>query len=91
MQFSENILLKLWADSMEEWIKIALAWREQHGYVGKGGIVVLWDGEVQSWCNELRDPGHWQPGCIAINEQGCCWKATLGDTEAGALLWLECS
>ena len=70
-------------------IKLAQAWREQNGYVGKGGIVVLWDGEVQSWCNELRDPSHWQPGCVAVNEQGLCWKAMLGDPKSGALIWLE--
>jgi hypothetical protein len=26
-------------------------------------------GQVQSWVNELRNPEHWQPGCVAIEEQ----------------------
>ena len=68
---------------------IAQTWRKQNGYVGKGGFVVLWDGEVQSWCNELRDPGHWQPGCIAVNEKGGCWRSIFGNEETGALMWLE--
>lgn len=48
----------------------ARRWREQWSYVGRGGVVVLFGGEVQGWVNTLRDPGHWRPGCIAVDEKG---------------------
>ena len=66
----------------------ALRWRQKWGYVGRGGIVVLKDGEVQSWVNELRNAEHWQPGCIAIDEDGKGWTAIAGNDQGGALLWL---
>lgn len=53
-------------------------WGEQWGYIGRGGVIVLFDGEVQSWVNQLRNPEHWQLGCIAFDEEGksvmalCC-------------------
>lgn len=30
-------------------IDIARDWRQANGYVGRGGVVVLFKGEVQSW------------------------------------------
>jgi len=66
----------------------ARRWREQWGYVGRRGVVVLLDGEVQSWVNELRNPEHWQPGCIALDEDGKGWTAIAGNTQDGSLMWL---
>lgn len=66
----------------------ARRWREQWGYVGRGGIVVVSGGEIQSWVNELRNPEHWQPGCIAVDESGNTWTAFAGSEQAGALMWL---
>lgn len=63
-------------------------WRERRGYVGKGGVVVVFEGDVQSWVNELRNPDDWQPGCVAIDEQGKSWTAIGGDPYVGALMWL---
>jgi len=67
---------------------VARRWREQWGYVGRGGVVVLLDGEVQSWVNELRNPEHWQPGCIAVDEDGKTWTTIAGNELDGALMWL---
>lgn len=66
----------------------ARRWRQQWGYVGRGGVVVVADGEVQSWVNELRDPQHWKPGCVAIAEDGRTWTTIAGDEQDGALMWL---
>ncbi|KIG11204.1 hypothetical protein BurMR1_1864 [Burkholderia sp. MR1] len=40
----------------------ARRYREQEGLVGKGGVVVFFQGEVQGWVNQLRNPDHWQAG-----------------------------
>jgi hypothetical protein len=69
-------------------IGIANRWREEQGYAGRGGVVVLFNGEVQSWVNKLRNPNHWQPGCVAVDEEGHTWTAIAGDEGAGALMWL---
>lgn len=66
----------------------ARRWREQWGYIGRGGVVVVLDGEVQSWVNKLRNPEHWQPGCVALDEDGKGWTTVAGNALGGALLWL---
>ena len=48
----------------------AKRWREQWGYVGRGGVVVLFEGKVQGWVDELRNAEHWQPACVAVDEKG---------------------
>lgn len=58
--------------------EIARSWRQQHGYIGRGGVVVIYAGEVQSWVNTLRDPDHWQAGCVAVDEHGQRWEAVGG-------------
>ncbi len=68
--------------------EIARQWREAKGYAGRGGVIVLYQGEVQSWVNELRNPEHWQPGCVAVDEQGHTWTTIAGNTADGALMWL---
>jgi hypothetical protein len=67
----------------------ALRWRQQRGgYIGRGGVVVLFAGEVQSWVNELRNPENWQPGCVAVGENGKSWTTVAGAASTGALMWL---
>lgn len=68
-------------------IEIAQRWRRQHGYLTKGGVVVISDGVVQGWVNELRDPQHWQPGCIAVDAQGVEFVAQGGNARDGAQRW----
>lgn len=66
---------------------IAAAWRTEKGYTGRGGVIVIFDGVVNSWVNELRDPNHWAPGCIAVDESGNQWIAKGGDRQRGADRW----
>lgn len=69
-------------------IETARTWRLEHGYVGRGGVIVVYNGEVQSSVNVLRNPEHWVPGCVAVAEDGRSWT-TLGGTEQhAALMWL---
>ncbi|MGF6575087.1 hypothetical protein ABH945_007216 [Paraburkholderia sp. GAS333] len=57
----------------------ARRYRGQESLVGKGGgVVVFFQGEVQGWVNQLRNPEHWQPGCIAVDEQGRTWTTIAG-------------
>lgn len=69
-------------------IEVARRWREQWGYVGRGGVVVIFEGEAQGWVNQLRNPDRWQPGCVAIDERGRSWTTFAGNERDGALMWL---
>jgi hypothetical protein len=69
-------------------IDVARRWREENGYNARGGVIVLFDGKVQSWVNELRNPEHWQPGCVAVDEEGRTWTAIAGNESDGSLMWL---
>jgi hypothetical protein len=70
-------------------IDAARCWREQNQYVGRGGVVVLYEGKVQGWVNMLRNPGNWRPGCIAVDEDGQCWTARASNDRDGALIWIS--
>lgn len=52
------------------------------------GVVVFYNGEVQGWCNELRNPESWRPGCIAVSEDRQ-YVAFGGDDYNAALQWQE--
>ncbi|MFZ6774552.1 hypothetical protein ACO0LB_17755 [Undibacterium sp. SXout7W] len=67
---------------------LARIWREQNGYTGRAGVIVLFQGNVQGWVNTLRNPEHWQPGCIAVNEEGPSWTTMAGSERNGALMWM---
>ena len=67
--------------------KLVQKWRQKHGYTDKGGVVVVFDGIVQGWVNELRDPQHWQPGCIAVDDRGAEYVADGGNSRDGAKTW----
>ena len=49
-------------------IEIAAKWRRENDYVGKEGVLIIYNGEVQSWVNVLRNPEHWVSGCYAISK-----------------------
>ena len=49
--------------------------------------MVVFDGRAASWMNELRDPQHWEPGCIGMDEAGNT-SATGGDPQNGATRWM---
>jgi hypothetical protein len=69
-------------------ITLARQWREENGYIGRGGVVVVFDGVVNSWVNALRNPKHWKPGSIAVDEAGCSWTTIVGSEQDGSLMWL---
>jgi hypothetical protein len=69
-------------------IEAAKRWRERFGYAGRGGVVVVFDGEGQGWVNELRNPDHWRPGCVAVDEAGRTWIAVAGNERNGAAMWM---
>ncbi|MGZ4823090.1 MAG: hypothetical protein ACXVZT_00645 [Terriglobales bacterium] len=69
-------------------IEMAGRWREEFGYIGRAGVIVVFEGKVQSWVNELRNPEHWQPGCVAVDEAGRTWTAVGGDAKDGASAWM---
>lgn len=52
-----------------------------------GGVVIVYEGVVCGWVDQLRDPGHWTPGSIAIDQQGNCWEAQGGTDSDGAERW----
>lgn len=54
-----------------------------------GGVVIFWQGKVQGWVNQLRDPDQWAPGCIAIDEHGDKFIAVGGNEADGAEEWKE--
>jgi hypothetical protein len=59
-------------------IDVARRWREENGYCGRRRVIVLFERNVQSWVDALRNPEHWQPGCITIDETGQSWTAIAG-------------
>jgi hypothetical protein len=71
----------------EKAIALAKNWRDKKGYTGKGGVVVIFDNAITSWVNELRDPHHWEPGCVAVDESGNQWVTAGGNAQKGAERW----
>lgn len=65
----------------------AICWRKAYGYVGRAGVVIVSEGLAQGWVNELRNPEHWQPGCVAVDETGLTWTAVGGNAQDGAVSW----
>lgn len=66
----------------------ARRWREAHGYVGRGGVIVVFNGVANSWVDRLRNPEHWRAGCVAVDEAGKTWTSIGGTEQGGALMWL---
>jgi hypothetical protein len=54
----------------------------------KGGVVVLYGTDHAGWMNELRDPQHWTPGCVAVDDTGGQWLAQGGNAQSGAVRWV---
>lgn len=75
--------------SNDRYRRIAKRWRDEYGYKGKGGVVVIHQGTANGWVNGLRDPQHWQPGCVAVAEDGTCHQAVGGTAYDGAARWQQ--
>jgi len=68
-------------------IKSAMKWRSYLGYQGKGGIVLVFDGEAYAWRDKVRNPETERPNALAVDEAGNVWIATGGDDYNGAERW----
>jgi|SRR5690554_801937 len=66
---------------------LAEHWREETEYRYQGGLVIVFGGEATGWINQLRDPNHWEPGVIAVDEHGNQYQAIGGDSYNGATSW----
>jgi hypothetical protein len=53
-----------------------------------GGVVLVWEGGVYGWKNELRDPESERPGAYAVDKAGLVFKAEGGDDYNGAKAWV---
>lgn len=53
-----------------------------------GGVVLVWDGQVYGWKNELRDPESERPSSYAVDEDGLVFRADGGDDYNGAKAWV---
>lgn len=65
----------------------ALCWRREHGYVGQGGLVIFYNRAEKGWVDELRDAVQWQPGTLAVNEDGGTWIFVREKTGNGVSKW----
>nr|WP_254176728.1 antirestriction protein ArdR [Pseudomonas fluorescens]AWH58615.1 Hypothetical protein [Pseudomonas fluorescens] len=54
----------------------------------RGGVVLVWQGEVYGWKNCLRDAVHERPGAYAVDDAGHVFIAEGGDDQNGAKCWV---
>lgn len=64
---------------------LARKYRQETGYFD--GVITIYQGEVQGWSNELRNPERWRPGCIAVDSNDNQWVAVGGNDYDGANEW----
>ena len=50
-------------------------------------MIIVFRSEIKGWVNELRDPQHWLPGCIAVDIGNNVYKAVGGNEYNGAERW----
>ena len=65
--------------------RIAEAHREAWGH--RGGYVMLFKGEAVGWKRCLDRPEGFEPGALAVDENGHVWEATGGNAYDGASRW----
>ena len=65
--------------------RIAEAYRDFWGH--KGGYVMLFKGEAVGWKRNLDRPEGFEPGALAVDENGHVWEATGGNPYGGAERW----
>lgn len=53
----------------------------------RGGVVLVFEGEVYGWKNELRDQACERPGTYDVDKAGLVFKAEGGDDFNGAKVW----
>jgi hypothetical protein len=76
-----------YAKQMKKLNRAVSKWRKDNDKIGVGGVVIT-DGVTPcGWCNELRNPEHWAPGCIAVADDFKKWIAIGGNAQDGAKAW----
>lgn len=66
---------------------LASQYLEQRPQLNASGVVILFEGQAVGWMNVLRDPSHWEPGCLAVDGAGAVYKAVGGNVRDGAKSW----
>nr|AGH89375.1 hypothetical protein [uncultured bacterium] len=72
---------------IEEIRNIAASWRLAN-QENPGGVVLVWQGAVYGWKDELRDAKDEQPGAFAVDASGKVFIAEGGDDYNGAERWV---
>lgn len=67
--------------------KVASLWRDGN-QENPGGVVLIWQGAVYGWKNELRDANHERPGAYAVDAAGAVFVAEGGTDYDGAERWV---
>mgnify|MGYP001544490264 CR=1 FL=1 len=72
-----------------EYQKTAANWRNnQNDETASTGVVLLWEGKVIGWKNELSDAHLERPLTVAVNIDGHVFQAEGGTDETGAKCWV---
>jgi len=83
-----NINHSVKSDFFHKEINVSDLARKYRDKIGRyNGVVVVFDGEVNGWMNELRDPDGWVPGCVAIDSQERCFISVGGNDYDGSKEW----
>lgn len=71
-------------------VRLAARWRSDNpGH--EEGVVLIWNGQVYGWKNNLRNAEHEQPGAIAVDPEGHLFVAEGGNDYDGAKCWVAMS
>lgn len=72
---------------MQNYSKVAEAWRKEHPDFSGYGFVLIFAGEVSGWKAEITRPGTVCPGTHAYGVDGSEFLAEGGDETSGAMRW----
>ncbi|ENU3315260.1 antirestriction protein ArdR [Salmonella enterica subsp. enterica serovar Newport] len=77
-----------------DYVKIAIDWRNTRcletssDMYFKTGVVLIWNGRVYCWKNQLRDARHERPGVVAVDCHDHVFRAEGGNDYDGAAAWV---
>ena len=74
----------------QKYIDLATSWRRKN-QAHQEGVVLLWEGKVYGWKNQLRDAVHERPNAIAVDSLGHVFRAEGGNDYDGAKYWVAIS
>lgn len=67
---------------------LAADWRRSNTEFASSGVVLIFQGEVYGWKNEVRDPSCERPGSYAVDCGGQVFLAEGGNDYDGAKCWV---